>query len=109
MVKVQSSATMVECQVDANQELKNKQTKIYTFLCGFNFFSLALLFALHFSMLVSNAIFFETLPQTVYLLIIMGHLLGCAILIVPLIWLRNAYKTVKHACVGDFEIICRGN
>lgn len=38
MVKVQSSATMVECQVDANQELKNKQTKIYTFLCGFNIF-----------------------------------------------------------------------
>lgn len=81
MVKVQSSATMVECQVDANQELKANKQKSTRFYVRLIFFSLALLF----SMLVSNVIFFETLPQTVYLLIIMGHLLGCAVLIVPLI------------------------
>lgn len=85
MVKVQSSATMVECQVDANQELKANKQKSTHFSVALVFFSLAFLFALHFSMLVSNVIFFETLPQTVYLLIIMGHLLGCAVLIVPLI------------------------
>lgn len=85
MVKVQSSATWLSVKWMQIRNSKTNKQKSTRFFVGLIFFSLALLFALHFSMLVSNAIFFGTLPQTVYLLIIMGHLLGCAVLIAPLI------------------------